>query len=178
MKIKFNNIRDLNDARYASAKMAEWIGFSVGAADSLSAAKIQEIVGWCAGPAVVIELMDEISVESILSFLDVIEAHFIEVSERDYHRLVDNPGLQHIEWIVKTSSEIAFPVKGWRHKTLKRISGAEPNTIYNIDKVSIEDIKEHLPELSAISLSCIDPAANREKNYSHWNDLFDFFEEL
>ena len=49
MLIKFNNIKDLSDARYAAAAMAEWIGFSVG---ELPIQQVQEIIGWCAGPKI------------------------------------------------------------------------------------------------------------------------------
>ena len=53
MKIKFNHIQDLSDARYAAAAMAEWIGFTVG---DLPLSQVQEIIGWCAGPKLTLEL--------------------------------------------------------------------------------------------------------------------------
>ena len=42
MLLKFNNVRDLADARYAAAMMAEWIGFTVGREDSLNPKEINE----------------------------------------------------------------------------------------------------------------------------------------
>jgi hypothetical protein len=177
LKIKFNNIRDLGDARYAAANMATWMGFGAGAQKSLSPAKIQEIAAWCAGPELVLELAEGMPEAQILSLLHVIPCGILEVWEKDYFRLVDHPELKELQWMVRTNSEISFPVKGWRHKPLKRISGAEANAIYCLDGQKLEDIREHAPELGAISLSCFEAAAGFEKDYGPWNEIFELFEE-
>ena len=177
MKIKFNTIRDLGDARYAAANMADWIGFGAGAQNSLSPAKIQEISAWCAGPELVLELAEGMAEDGILSLLHVIPCGILEVWEKDYFRLVDHPELSEMQWMVRTYSEISFPVKGWRHKPLKRISGAEADAVYCLDGLAMADIREHAPELDAISLSCFEATAGTEKDYASWNEIFEFFEE-
>lgn len=177
MKIKFNNIRDLGDARYAAANMASWIGFSAGAQNSLAPAKIQEISAWCAGPELVLEIAEGMPEAEIISILHVLPALTLEVWEKDYYRLLDHPDFSGIQWMVRTYSEISFPVKGWRHKPLKRISKAESNAIYCLDGIRLEDIREHGPELHAISLTCFEAASGSEKDYGSWNEIFEFFEE-
>lgn len=82
MLLKFNNIRDLSDARYAAAAMAEWIGFSVGKEDSLSVGKIQEIIGWCAGPKIVLEMDADSDATLLQSYLSVLPVDAIETTQQ------------------------------------------------------------------------------------------------
>jgi len=79
-KIKFNHVQDLSDARFAASTLAEWVGFSISGTHAMRADAIQEIIAWCAGPKLILEISDE-NTEKINSFLDVLPVDGIECSE-------------------------------------------------------------------------------------------------
>ena len=81
MKIKFNHIQDLSDARYAAAAMAEWIGFTVG---DLPLSQVQEIIGWCAGPKLTLELPNRDLKDMAISWCNILPVEAIECPAEDH----------------------------------------------------------------------------------------------
>lgn len=101
MKIKFNNIQDLSDARYAAAAMAEWIGFTV---DALPIAKVQEIIGWCAGPKLILEVNSNIDFETIKSWITILPIDGIECPENMIDTIKSAyPESSQWDWIIQCS---------------------------------------------------------------------------
>jgi len=169
VKIKFNNIRNLADARYAAATMAEWIGFTVGLPDSLPIGKIQEIIGWCAGPKMVLEAAEGIGSDILFSFLQVLPVDGIEVEKSDFKRLhselIDAP----VFWIVKSEDTIE---NTFSH-TLHLVS--QSNSICRIlPKTSFPHaILDCNP--FGISVNCEDADLEDSEKLEVWNK---FFEDL
>jgi hypothetical protein len=173
MKIKFNNIRDLDDARYAAAMMAEWIGFTVGYEDSLPVGKIQEIIGWCAGPKLILELHENTREEQVESYLNVLPVEGLECSAELAFGLTerfDNEGMQ---WIINGTKNIGESGRFFLH-----------NVENNSDKQHIKRVLNpgtELPDIldepaNAISLNCFESPRGALKDYSAWNDFFDALE--
>ena len=97
MKIKFNTIQDLSDARYASAAMAEWMGFAVG---GLPIDKVQEIIGWCSGPKLTLELPSTNHLETAISWCTILPVEAIECPIEEYTFWHPSLRLKNIEWIL------------------------------------------------------------------------------
>ncbi len=97
MKIKFNSIQDLSDARYASAAMAEWMGFAVG---ELPVDKVQEIIGWCSGPKLTLELPSVDQLETAISWCNILPIEAIECPIEEYTFWHPSLHTENIEWIL------------------------------------------------------------------------------
>jgi hypothetical protein len=166
--IKFNNIRDLSDARYAAAMMAEWIGFTVGEADSLGAAKIQEIIGWCAGPKLILELADSVVPSTLESYMDVLPVDGLELSEDLFNRLQTSAFPAEFIYIFRNAENAQ--TTGFTHS---EVATGASNHILRIkpSAAMAGDIQNHQP--FAISLDCYTAENPALKNYDSWNDFFD-----
>ena len=77
-QIKFNNITDLADARFAASVMAELMGFSVGKAEDLSIPQIQEIINWCSGPKLTLELESTVTDSQVMTYCNALPVEAIE----------------------------------------------------------------------------------------------------
>ena len=160
MLIKFNHIKDLSDAHYAASAMAEWIGFAVG---ELPIQKVQEIVGWCAGPKITLEVMDIQALETVKSWCDLLPVDAIECPEDQY-----NFWAQHLsssyQFILNQSANLAID------------TGNPPVKITKVNpKIqTAEEIKAL--NLEAISLDCEKEIEVGMKNYDLWNDLLETLE--
>jgi len=172
MLLKFNNIRDLADARYAAAMMAEWIGFQVGGDEDLSATAIQEIIGWCAGPSVILEVLPGTSSERITGLLDVLPIDGLEAGQGDFEKLRAVFSERNLKWILKSDDDAGV---GYYH-TNSLVS--EKNAICHVypGLTSVQDIKDTEP--SAISLDCFPSQSAGIKDFTVWNDFFDELELL
>lgn len=151
MKIKFNAIQDLSDARYASAVMADWIGFSVDGETSISIEKVQEILGWCSGPKLALEVSELTDLNKIKSWMDILPVDGIECTKSVRHELESSIDIDGIEWI---ETGVDFT----------RIKA-------NSDSAQLLKINP----VDSISIDCQVEIETGRKDYSQWND---FFEEL
>lgn len=160
MKIKFNHIQDLSDARYAAAAMAEWIGFRVG---EIPLANVQEIIGWCAGPKLTLELSSTELKDTAISWCDILPVDAIECNKEDlafWQQVLTNADY---EWLLKENNTVTA-------------QGENPLTIINVNpkNTSPQDIKNLQAE--AISLDCEKETVVGMKNYDLWNDLLETLE--
>ncbi|MBL7811388.1 MAG: hypothetical protein JNL57_04110 [Bacteroidetes bacterium] len=166
MYLKFNGIRDLADARYASANMAEWIGFTVGATDSLPVSQIQEIAAWCSGPKLVLEAAAGTGTEVLQSMASVLPVDGIELNANDYHRVTKEWPDAPVFWIVRddtgTEAELSHcnQLAYEPHVICKVVPGVEePDRILAADPW-------------AISIDCLLPGDGNSRDYTEWNDFF------
>ena len=160
MLIKFNHIKDLSDARYASAAMAEWIGFSVG---ELPIQQVQEIVGWCAGPKITLEVGNTDTLETVQSWCTLLPVEAIECAQDDVNFWKQHLSAEY-QYIVQTSA-IQSIALGDSNLTINKVSPAVQ---------SPSDIKAL--NFEAISLDCEKEMVVGMKNYDLWNDLLETLE--
>jgi hypothetical protein len=159
VKIKFNNIRDLADARYAAAVMADYIGFSIGDENELPTSTIQEIIGWCSGPEIILEVKHAIAIEKVKALLSILPVNGLEVSANDYPAIKEAISEQNLLWIIDSK------ING--DKELVKVS---PNS------KAAEKIKETDPW--GISMDCFESVSTGIKDFSEWNDFFEVLEIL
>ncbi len=164
-KIKFNHVQDLSDARFAASALAEWVGFSISGDHAMKADAIQEIISWCAGPKLILEISDE-STEKINSFLDVLPVDGIECSESRINELKTAfPDVR--EWIILGEGpyENTSHSSNWHsHEHLVLVTP----TAETAKKISNENPY-------GFSLNCEKELEVGKKDLSDWHD---FFEEL
>jgi len=161
MIIKFNKIQDLGDARYAASCMAEYIGFSMLGEEALPVGSIQEIIGWCAGPKVILEVSDS-EIYTIDSWVNTLPIDGIECSIERLEELRNQfPDIQ--LWIIKENDD---------SRTLLNNNSTKLVTI----RPSIESARNmNISAIQGISIDCVREVETGRKDYSDWND---FFEEL
>ena len=172
MKIKFNNIRDLSDARYAAAVMAECIGFAVGSDNDLPASTIQEIIGWCAGPDIILEIGPEATVQKIETLLNLIPVSGLEVEETAFSTLKAQFASQQLTWIVKTSNPIADAIS---HVPALVVAENTYCSVIPTTKTA-EILMSNEPW--GISIDCFESVSTGIKDFSEWNDFFEALEIL
>lgn len=160
MLIKFNNIKDLSDARYAAAAMAEWIGFSVG---ELPIQQVQEIIGWCTGPKITLEVSTPETLETVQSWCTLLPVEAIECAQNDYNFWKQNLSAEY-QFIVQTSANESIAM-GDPHVTISKVDPAVQSAS-NIKALHLE----------AISLDCEKEMVVGMKNYDLWNDLLETLE--
>lgn len=160
MLIKFNNIKDLSDARYAAAAMAEWIGFTVG---ELPIQQVQEIIGWCAGPKITLEVSNPETLETVQSWCTLLPVEAIECAQNDYNFWKQNLSAEY-QFIVQTSANQSIAM-GDPQVTINKVNPAVQSA-YNIKALHLE----------AISLDCEKEMVVGMKNYDLWNDLLETLE--
>lgn len=145
--------------------MAEWIGFTVGREDSLSVGKIQEIIGWCAGPKIVLEIAAESDITLLESYLSVLPVDAIETTQNGKDRFINIAA--DLEFIVLRSPQ---------SDVLTHSEEFSPNEhITNVTQWlhNPEWVMEKNPW--AISIDCIDSPDPALKSY---DEMSDFFEAL
>lgn len=148
--IKFNHIQDLGDARYAAACLADFIGFSIDSEFSISPQAIQEIIGWCAGPKVILEIHDSPNFEKIESWLNILPIDGIQCQE------------QHLSLIKNKFPDVGI----WF-------------TFHDFEpvKISLESAKKIINENKIqFSVNCFKESETGKKDYSEWNDFFETLE--
>lgn len=160
MKIKFNHIQDLSDARYAAAAMAEWIGFTVG---DLPLSQVQEIIGWCAGPKLTLELPNRDLKDMAISWCNILPVEAIECPAEDHQfwqSCLPNPNT---EWLLL-------------NQHIATVTNIEKTQIHLVDpqSTSADTIKNSNHD--AISLNCEKETIVGMKNYDLWNDLLETLE--
>lgn len=155
MKIKFNHIQDLGDARYASAVMAEWMGFAIDGEHAISPEKIQQIISWCSGPKIILEIYNQPNLDKIQSWFDILPIDGIECNESAYSELKTYFHEMNLEWIVRG------------------------NQIYNIANPNEESanwVIQNQP--NAISINCEIEKEIGKKDYEMFNLFFETLEIL
>lgn len=171
MKIKFNNIRDLSDARYAASVMADFMGFGIGIEDELSASAIQEIIGWCSGPEIILEIADHVETDKITALMNTLPVSGIEttmVGFEKWKNTFDKPGFQ---WIINTNTEGNYYTHSnaliYRDKHFCHIAPSlnQASSIKNV-------------EPWGISIGCFESVSTGIKDFSQWNDFFEALELL
>lgn len=165
-KIKFNHVQDLSDARFAASAMAEWIGFAIVGPHAMNADAIQEIISWCSGPKLILEVGDA-SIDKINSFLDVLPVNGIEC---DADRIAElNNALPDVsEWIVLgDASSGSHPSHSTQWQPNKHI------TEITLSAANVARILGNKPY--GFSLNCEKETEIGKKDLSQW---YDFFEAL
>lgn len=165
-KIKFNHVQDLSDARFAASAMAEWIGFAIVGPHAMNADAIQEIISWCSGPKLILEVGDA-SIDKINSFLDVLPVNGIEC---DADRIAElNKALPDVsEWIVLGDAPSgSYPSHSTQWQPNKHI------TEITLSAANVARILGNKPY--GFSLNCEKETEIGKKDLSQW---YDFFEAL
>ncbi len=164
--IKFNHVQDLSDARFAASAMAEWVGFSIDGPFAMDAATIQEIISWCSGPKLILEVGDS-SVEKINSFLDVLPVNGIECDHARFEELsLAFPDVS--EWILlgqNSASQISHSPEWNPHKHITQL---EPNAA-NAAKIQSQ-------QPYGFSINCQKEIEVGKKDLSQWHDFFELLE--
>jgi phosphoribosylanthranilate isomerase len=175
MKIKFNHVQDLADARYASAALADWIGFAIDGPHAISLQNIQEIIGWCNGPKIIIEVTDSANIDKIQAWLNVIPVDGIECNSKHFEELKAQFPLMP-EWIVRISD--ANNLQKFDSEVI-----AHTNTAIDIQNQLLLNISDEIHGFSSadfsfygFSLNCIKEIETGKKDFSDWNTLFEKIE--
>ena len=169
MLLKFNNIRDLSDARYASAAMAEWIGFSVGYPDSLPVGQIQEIVSWCAGPKLILELAPDFNLGFLSDYLSMLPVDGLEFGPELQKDIKVLNLVQNLEFIYKGNATQGG--EGFISHSDAMVS--KDGHIANVLPGTISPDALLKADPWAISLDC-HPADNSAlKNYDNWTSFLE-----
>lgn len=145
--------------------MAEWIGFTVGREDSLSVGKIQEIIGWCAGPKIVLEVAENTDPAIIQSYISVLPVDAIELDIAQlekYAALGETSGLQ---WIL-----LGEPTENQTTHSHEFHSG---NHITNVSAILNNPAMVMDKEPFAISVDCVNAENPALKSYDEWSDFFE-----
>lgn len=167
MYIKFNNIRDLADARYAAAAMAEWVGFTVGKEDSLPVGKIQEILGWCSGPKLVLEPDASVTWDMLQAYLSVLPVDGIECTELQFQTWAEQPEMQSLSIILlgeNSNGSIS-------HSAQPAAAGVAH--IWNITTALSQPEKVTDQQPFGISVDCTESEELMSKNFDTWNYFFE-----
>jgi hypothetical protein len=159
VKIKFNNIRDLADARYAAAVMADYIGFSIGDENELPTSTIQEIIGWCSGPEIILEVKNTAAIEKVKALLSILPVNGLEVSAHDHPAMKEAFSEQNLLWIIDA-----------------KMNGEDEFMKANPNAEAAEKIKETAPW--GISMDSFESVSTGIKDFSDWNDFFEALEIL
>jgi hypothetical protein len=148
--IKFNHIQDLGDARYASAVLSDYIGFSLDGEFAISPQTVQEIIGWCAGPKIILEINTTPNLQQIESWLNILPIDGIQCNEEDAITLKSH--------FKDVSTWITF------------------NDFKSVP-TSPESAEEILQNgLNMFSINCFKETTTGIKDYSEWNDFFEKLE--
>jgi hypothetical protein len=164
-RIKFNHVQDLSDARFAASVMAEWFGFAIDGPFEVTPSEIQEIVGWCSGPKLIIEV-HQAPLSKIESFLDVLPVNGIECNAERYSELkAAFPDVR--EWLVvgDNTGEYISHTLHWHPEN--HVVLLEPN---------MENAQRLLKEpIMGFSINAEKETELGKKDQAGW---FDFFETL
>ena len=163
-QIKFNNITDLADARFAASVMAEWMGFSVGKAEDLSIPQIQEIINWCSGPKLTLELESTVTDSQVITYCNALPVEAIECN-LEQHQIL-KAQLQGIEFI------LTQPGPNFTHLTAE----VSANNITQLTELNPNFIEDN--EVENFSITCIHTKAGQAPGEKDFEDFYVFFEAL
>ncbi len=169
LKLKFNSIRSLSEARYAAAVLADFVGFRMDPAhpETLGAAQIQGIIAWINGPMCTGAFPEGSSAEFILDSVSVLGMEAVEGSpEYDINLpwiLPYHPGIipasPHSILHAASVEEYLQHKHGYPLETLwmVNITQADPNDTEWIRRdqpfaVSIDGMGEDVPGMADFSL--------------------------
>jgi len=161
VKIKFNSIQDLGDARYASAAMAEWMGFSIDGEKSIPVQQVQEIIGWCSGPKIILEIVHP-NIDKINAWMNVLPVDGIQCSEDLVFELKSHfPEIK--DWLLMGQNGSLFD----REQELISVIPSQ-ETAYELLNGS---------PVFGIHIDCEKETSLGKKDYGNWNDFFDLINE-
>jgi hypothetical protein len=152
MNIKFNHIQDLGDARYAAAMLANYIGFAIDGEFAVAPATVQEIIGWCAGPKLILEIHETPDISKIQSWIDVLPVDGIECSQNHVETLKSQFEHLNLEWLILNNT---FP-------------------IITPSKESAQTVLNQ--SIDTFSIDCFKETQLGQKDYELWNDFFDLLD--
>ena len=173
MKIKFNHIQDLSDARYAAAVMAEWIGFAIDGSFAIAPEKIQQIIGWCSGPKIIIEIYGEPNPLKIKSWFDVLPIDGIECEPQYYDTLKEIFHQPNLEWIVRNTLNASG---AYTHNQVCELNEHHIINILEPTNAIAEWIQLNQP--NAISINCHPEIELGKKDFDAMNEFFETLEIL
>jgi hypothetical protein len=121
--------------------MAEWIGFTVG---DLPLSQVQEIIGWCAGPKIILEINTTPNLQQIESWLNILPIDGIQCNE---------------EYTIQLKSHF------------KDVSTWITFNDFKSVPTSPESAEEILQNgLNTFSINCFKETTTGIKDYSEWKD--------
>lgn len=170
MKLKFNNIFDLSDARYASAMLAEWIGFGLDN-PKVSIQDVQEIVQWVNGPKIILEIGDCTNYDLVQTWLDIVHFDGIECTENNLLAMQNHFGNGNYEWIVKSDQKVDLGNSKFIIHTNDKNLAEECDGIWLVSNDKLDT--SNMQNFYAISLDCKYHAEPSLKNYEQWNDFLE-----
>lgn len=113
LTLKFNHVLSLSEARYASAALAEWVGFEIGTGDqAMPVGKIQEMMNWLSGVKLVLEIPSGTSLEQWNAYQEVLPFHGVEMDAEFYTQLSNTESLNDKEVIIRGVSEALLQMEG------------------------------------------------------------------
>lgn len=177
MNFKFNNIRDLADARYASSVMAEWIGFTVGLESSLTVGQMQEICSWINGPKVLLQFGSASSLSLAESYLSVLPAEGIELlyKPNDLDFLAASFLKNKIGFVPFTTdindSQLYYSVQYSEHRNSVF---SKQNVWVNLNFHELSSFE--LDDWENLAFNCFESENLAEKDFTEWNNFFERIE--
>lgn len=162
-QIKFNNITDLADARFAASVMAEWMGFSVGKPTDLSIPQIQEIINWCSGPKLTLELEPNLAASQVFTYCNALPVEAIECNLEQYQALTQLQGIEFI--LTQPGPHITHLTKEVNSNNITKITELNPDFITD-------------NEVENFSLTCIPAPTGLAAGEKDFEDFYVFFEAL
>lgn len=177
-KLKFSEITNLSDARYASGMWADFIGFCFDPSSPayIEPNKAKEIISWISGPAIVGEFGNQ-PTEWILDFISSFKLKVVQVPANYSHDLNLPKGVALIVEVNEMDSnsmlekadvlitENPLVLNALKEKTSKPI-------IYHI-----KDLNEDIGHCDGISLKGMSEEKPGTSNHSAWTDFLEKWEE-
>jgi hypothetical protein len=139
--------------------MADYIGFSIGDENELPASTIQEIIGWCSGPEIILEVKHAAAIEKVKALLSILPVNGLEVNANDYPSLKEAFSKYNLIWIIDA-----------------KMNGDNEFIKVSPNVEAAEKIKETEPW--GISLDCYESVSTGIKEFGDWNDFFETLEIL
>ncbi len=162
-QIKFDHISDLADARFAASVQATWFGFSFGFEHDLQVHQIQEIINWCNGAQLCLQLHASADLEKVVSYCSVLSVAGIECSSSQFFVLNDR--LQNIHFLINDNEMVKS-----EHNTVQLSAD-----YFLLEELSVDFVVQNSIKIFSIACKPLLSVNTAEKDQEHW---FVFFENL
>jgi len=178
LKLKFNSIRSLSEARYAAAMMADFAGFRMDPAhaETLSAAKIQEIIACINGPMCTGEFPPGSFVETMMDSISVLGMEAVEAApEQD----LDVPWILPFEPGIRPASPHSILHAPSVELYLKHKQEYPPETLWMVNITQADPNQTEWLEFSrpyAVSIDGMGEEAPGLTDFTLWDSWMDVLE--
>jgi phosphoribosylanthranilate isomerase len=177
-KLKFSEIKNLSDARYASGMWADFIGFCFDPSSPsyIEPNKAKEIISWISGPAIVGEFGNQ-PPEWIQDFVTSFQLKVVQIPTNYAHDLNLPEG---VAIMVETKESVITPIM-----EKADILITDNQTVYQTLKsqlpqpiiYQIEDLNEDISDCDGIALIGFSEDKPGTSNQTAWTDFLEKWEE-